>query len=176
MRTLLTADQIQRRVAELGDELTERYRGRPLTVIAVLSGSVIFVADLIRHISTPHRLGFVRATSYVGAVTTPQAVELRLDLLPDLTGRDVLLVDDILDTGRTLEALQRALVDYRPASVTTAVLLWKTSRTIAPVRADYVGFEVPDEFVVGYGLDFNDEYRHLPHLAVLPTTGDGQDR
>jgi hypoxanthine phosphoribosyltransferase len=167
MHTLLTAEQIADRVRRLGEEITRDFRGEPLIVIGVLHGSVVFVADLIRAISTPHQLGFVLAASYHGPATSPGELKLQLDTLPDLAGRRVLLVDDILDTGRTLSALKRSLEERGPVAVRTAVLLWKKDRTETAIRPDYVGFEIPDRFVVGYGLDFNGDHRHLPFIATL---------
>ena len=167
MQTLLSAAQIAARVQALGEQISRDFAGRPLTVIGVLHGSVIFVADLMRAISVPHQLGFVLASSYPGPATTPGPLKLQLDTLPDLAGRSVLLVDDILDTGRTLSALTDRLRERRPAEVRTAVLLWKTDRTETAIAPDYVGFEIPNRFVVGYGLDFNGDYRHLPFIGTL---------
>jgi hypoxanthine phosphoribosyltransferase len=167
MRTLLTAEQIADRVRILGEQISRDFQGRPLTVIGVLHGSVVFVADLIRAISTPHQLGFVLASSYPGPATSPMPLRLQLDALPDVAGRDILLVDDILDTGRTLSALKERLGERHPAEVRTAVLLWKKDRTEAATQPDYFGFEIPNQFVIGYGLDFNGDYRHLPFIAAL---------
>ncbi len=167
MRTLIPAATIAERVAVLGAEITTAFQGRPLTVVGVLHGSVVLVADLIRQIAMPHQLGFVRASSYRGATTTGNDLRIDLSLLPDLAGRDVLLVDDIFDTGRTLAALVQALQARGVERVATAVLLWKSSRTTVALRPDYFAFEIPDEFVVGYGLDYNGDHRHLSEIAVL---------
>jgi hypoxanthine phosphoribosyltransferase len=167
MQTLLTAEQIAERVRVLGEQISRDFQGRPLMVIGVLHGSVVFVADLIRAISTPHQLGFVLASSYPGQTTSRSQLHLQLDTLPDLAGRQVLLVDDILDTGHTLSALKEKLRERRPAEVRTAVLLWKKDRTEVAVAPDYYGFEIPNRFVVGYGLDFNGDYRHLPFIGTL---------
>lgn len=167
MYTLITADQIALRISTLGAEITEAYRDRPLTVVGVLSGSVIFVADLMRSIDIPHRLGFVHASSYRGTATSGGELSVGTSLLPDVTNRDVLLVDDILDTGRTLSRLLAELGRARPASLRTAVLLWKEGRAEVDLVPDYHGFRIPNEFVVGYGLDYDDDYRHLPMIGVL---------
>jgi hypoxanthine phosphoribosyltransferase len=167
MQTLLAADQIADRVRVLGQEISRDFEHYPLTVIGVLHGSVIFVADLIRTIATPHQLGFVLAASYRGTATTPTKLQLQLETLPDLAGRHVLLVDDILDTGRTLSALKERMLERGPLTVRTAVLLWKKVRTELAIVPDYYGFEIPDEFVVGYGLDYNGDYRHVPFIAAL---------
>jgi len=167
MQTLFTAREIAERVQRLGDEIIRDFQDSPLTVIGVLHGSVVFVADLMRAIATPHQLGFVTASSYRGTATAPEELRLDLDSLPDLAGRNVLLVDDILDTGRTLSALTVRLAECEPRAVRTAVLLWKKERTETVIMPDYVGFEIPNRFVVGYGLDFNGDYRHLPYIGVL---------
>ena len=167
MHTLITADQIAKRVAELGTTISAAYRHRPLTVLGVLNGSVIFVADLMRSIGISHRVGFVQASSYRGATTVGGELTISTSLMPDLADRDVLLVDDIFDTGRTIARLLEELVHARPASVRTAVLLWKEGRSQVDLTPDFHGFVIPNEFVVGYGLDYNDDYRHLPMIGVL---------
>lgn len=167
MQILIPKEKIAERVAELGRTVSEWYRDRPLTVIGVLHGSVVLVADLIREIATPHQIAFVRASSYRGETTTGADLTISLDLLPDVTGRDVLLVDDICDTGRTLSALSRAVMDKGAKSLRTAVLLWKPDRSATPMVPDLYAFNIPDVFVVGYGLDYNGNYRHLRDIAVL---------
>lgn len=167
MRTLYSAAEIAGRVRELGQELARVYSGRPLTVVGVLHGSVVLVADLIRAMPIPHQIAFVRASSYRGAAKTGSNLQTSLDGLPDLAGRDVLLIDDIFDTGRTITALADAIHALGPASLRTAVLLWKVDRREVPSQPDYFGFRIPDEFVVGYGLDYNGNYRNLPEIAVL---------
>jgi hypoxanthine phosphoribosyltransferase len=167
METLLTEKAIADRVSELGGSFTELYRGRPLTVLGVLNGSVILVADLIRAINIPHQIGFVRASSYRGETTVAGQLTIDTDLLPDITGRDVLLVDDIFDTGRTMARLLGELQRYQPASIRSLVLLWKQARSEVELVPDFYGFQIPDAFVVGYGLDYNDDYRHLRQIQVL---------
>jgi len=167
MHTLIPAEQIAERVRTLAMQLTEVYRGRPLTVIGVLHGSIVLVADLMRGIATPHQIGFVKASSYRGATTTGSNLSISLDLLPEIAGRDVLVVDDILDTGRTLTALCAELRQRQPASIRTAVLLWKEGRQEVDLVPDFHAFRIPDRFVVGYGLDYNGNHRHLPEIAVL---------
>lgn len=167
MYTLIEATTIAARVRALGETVGTRYDGRPLTVIGVLHGSVVLVADLIRSIAMPHQIGFVTAASYRGRTTTGADLTVSLDLLPDVAGRDVLLVDDIFDTGRTLSALSEAIRCRGVASLATAVLLWKSGRREVSMTPDFYAFEIPDAFVVGYGLDYNGNYRHLPQIAVL---------
>lgn len=167
MQTLITAERIRERVAEVAADIARDAHGRPLTIVGVLTGCLIFLADLVRQLDLPIRIHLVQASSYRGAATAPGELVLRLDTLPDLAGRNVLLVDDILDTGHTLDRMLAVLRGLGPASLRSAVLLCKQGRLQADVRADYVGFCIPDAFVVGYGLDYNDEYRHLPYIGVL---------
>jgi hypoxanthine phosphoribosyltransferase len=167
MKVLLSADDIQRRVAEMARQIAEDYRGRSVTIVGVLTGCLMFLADLVRHLDLPLRIGLLQASSYRGAATTPGALHIQPELLPDLRGRHVLLLDDILDTGQTLAYLREHLQTLGIASLRIGVLLRKEGRQQVPIDVDYRGFDIPDAFVVGYGLDYNDEYRHLPYIAVL---------
>ena len=168
MNVLLTAEEIQNRIGELARQIAADYRDRPLTIVGVLTGSLIFLADLVRRLDLPLRIGLIQASSYRGAVTRPGELRVGPDLVPDVRDRHVLLLDDILDTGQTLAHLVRHLRDLGPLSVRVAVLLRKLGRQTVAFDPDYTGFDIPDAFVVGYGLDYNDEYRNLPHIAVLP--------
>lgn len=170
MRPLIDEAAIAARVAELGRELSAEYRDRPLTVIGVLTGCIPFLADLVRAIDVPHRIGVVQASSYRGRTTVAGALHVDIHLLPDLRGRDVLVIDDIFDTGNTLQRLVAALAEHEPASVRTAVLMVKEGRSEVRMRPDWFCFRIPDAFVVGYGLDYNDDYRHLPGIHVLEET------
>lgn len=167
MEILLSEDQIQRRVKELGQQIEADYQDKHLTIVAVLTGSLILLADLIRRIHLPLRVALLQASSYKGATTTGGALILNEAFAPDVAGRDVLLLDDILDTGHTLGTLVHRMRDRGALSVRTAVLLRKLGRQEVRLEPDYCGFTIPDRFVVGYGLDFDDDYRHLPHVAVL---------
>jgi hypoxanthine phosphoribosyltransferase len=164
---LINESQLRDRLNVLGHEIEDDYRGKPLTIVAVLTGSLIALADLVRQIRIPLRIALVQASSYRGATTTATTLVLNEAFAPDVAGRAVLLLDDILDTGQTLNALAQHLKDRGAHSVRTAVLLRKIGRQIVPIEPDYCGFVIPDAFVVGYGLDFNDEYRHLPFVGVL---------
>jgi len=169
MDVLIPEARIQARVAELAREVQAAYPGHPpVTIVGVLTGCLLFLADLVRRVDLPLRIALLQASSYRGDATSPGELRLRLDLLPELRGRHVLLVDDILDTGRTLSRLVRELTDRGPASLKVAVLLRKQGRQEVPFEPDFCGFEIPDQFVVGYGLDHNDEYRHLPYIGVAP--------
>jgi hypoxanthine phosphoribosyltransferase len=143
------------------------YEGRPLSIIGVLTGSIMFVADLVRRLDMPVRIGFMRASSYRGNATAPGMLEINADLLPDINGRDVLLVDDIFDTGHTMRAIVEQLRSLGANSVRSLVLLRKHGRKEVDMEPDHVVFDIPNSFVVGYGLDYQDAYRHLPHVAVL---------
>jgi hypoxanthine phosphoribosyltransferase len=167
MQVLIAADDIRQRVEEMAREIAGHYQGRPVFFVGVLTGCLIFLADLVRRLELPLQIHLVQASSYRGQTTEPGQLKLRLDTLPELTGREVLVIDDILDTGRTLGQLVEELKRRGAGSVRVCVLLRKRGRQEVAVEPDYTGFEIPNEFVVGYGLDYNDEYRHLPYIATL---------
>ncbi|WP_145277984.1 hypoxanthine phosphoribosyltransferase [Tautonia plasticadhaerens] len=167
MEILISEEEILARVAELGRRIDADYQGKPLTIVAVLTGSLILLADLIRRIHLPHRVALLQASSYKGATTERGDLAVNEAFAPVVHGRDVLLLDDIFDTGHTLSALVPGLMARGARSVRTAVLLRKEGRQEVAMEPDYVGFEIPDAFVVGYGLDYDDDFRHLPHIAVL---------
>ncbi|HEX4612857.1 MAG TPA: hypoxanthine phosphoribosyltransferase [Urbifossiella sp.] len=168
MDVLITADQIRERVDRMAVEIETAYHdGRPVTVVGILTGCLVFMADLIRRIDLPLRVAFLTASSYRGETTTPGKLVIRDELLPDIAGRHVLLLDDILDTGKTLTRVVSHLLDRGAETVKVGVLLRKIGRQDVPFDPDFVGFTIPDKFVVGYGLDYNDEYRHLPYIGVL---------
>jgi len=163
---LIPADQISRRVSTLAREIMRDYRGRDLVIVAILNGTVMFLADLIRHLSIPLHLDFIGVSSY-GARTTPGELVFTKELRLEVRGRDVLVVDDILDTGQTLHGVVKKLRSLRPRRLRTCVLLEKPARRRKPVQAHYVGFTIPDVFVVGYGLDHAEQHRNLPFIGVL---------
>ncbi|MBX3432385.1 MAG: hypoxanthine phosphoribosyltransferase [Pirellulales bacterium] len=167
MKTLLSKEELHDGVAAMAREIEQIYEGRQLTIVGVLTGSVVLLADLIRHIDQPMRVGVIQASSYRGATTTRGDLIINSELMLDITGRDVLLVDDIFDTGHTLAQVVEKLQDFKPASVRSSVLLRKHGRQEVEYVPDFVAFEIPDEFVVGYGLDYEDMYRNLPYLAAL---------
>ena len=168
MEVLLTADQIHARVGELAADIRRQYAGQPFTVVGILTGSLVFLADLIRRIELPLQIGLIAASSYRGTATTAGTLVVQESLLPDVAGRHLLLMDDILDTGRTISTLVEHMHHRGAASVRTCVLLRKIGRQQVAFEPDYTGFAIPDKFVVGYGLDFNDDYRHLPFIGALP--------
>ena len=167
LRVILTADEISAGIDALAEEIAGQYRGRPLTVLGVLTGSLIFLSDLIRRLNIPLQVGLLQASSYRGQTTIPGTLEMAIATMPEIAGRDVLLLDDIFDTGRTLSGLLESLAASQPASLRSAVLLWKEGRQRVSITPDYHCFRIPDVFVVGYGLDYNDDYRHLPYVAAL---------
>ncbi len=167
VKRLIDEAEIHREVGKLGRRIAEEYRGRPLTILGVLTGSIVLLSDLIRQIDLPLRVGLIQASSYRGRSTSPGELSVNDELLPDITDRDVLLVDDIFDTGRTMQRLLGLIEDKQPHDIKSAVLLWKEDRSIVEIEPDYHCFRIPDVFVVGYGLDYDDEYRHLPYIGAL---------
>jgi hypoxanthine phosphoribosyltransferase len=163
---LITEEQIARRIRALAGDIACDYAKRELVVVSLLNGTVMFLADLIRNLSLPLRLDFIGVSSY-GAGTESGELVFTKELRLGVRGRDVLLVDDILDTGKTLFRVLANLRALRPRRIKTCVLLNKAARRVEDVEADYVGFEIPDVFVVGYGLDFAERYRNLPFVGVL---------
>jgi|SRR5208283_603906 len=166
LETLLSAEMIAARVAEMGAQISADYGDRPLVLVGVLKGSFMFMADLIRHIRCPTHIEFIGAKSYAGTSTSGE-VQLTKDLDKPIEGEDVLLVEDIVDTGLTLNYLRQMLAQRGPASLRTVAFLDKPSRRRIEVHADYVGFRIEDRFVVGYGLDFEQRYRNLRDVCVL---------
>ncbi len=176
-RVLFDEPAIHRRLDDIAAQISNDYRERELTVIAVLHGSLMFVADLLRRIPLPLKLECLTVVSYHGKAQTSGEVIFKLATaspsgggqiaLPELAGRDVLILDDILDSGHTLAAIREALETAKPQSIRVCVLLSKKKQRAREVETDYVGFEIEDEFVVGYGLDFRGRYRNLPYIGVL---------
>ena len=166
-RVLFDEPTILRRLDELAAEISAEYRDRELTVIAVLNGSIILMADLLRRIPLPLKLDCLGVASYHGGTKSAGEVVFKQIALPDVAGRHILILDDILDSGVTLAAIREKLVTKHPLSVRICVLLRKLKARARPVEADYVGFNIGDEFVVGYGLDYMEHYRNLPCIGVL---------
>ena len=165
---LVSEQQLRDKVAELGAAISRDYAGRDLLLVSILKGAVVFMADLMRAVTIPCGIDFMVVSSYGGAnTTTTGLVKIIKDLDQDLTGKDVLIVEDILDTGVTLSHLVPMLQMRNPNSVKICAILSKPSRRQADIEPDYKGFDVPDEFVVGYGLDYDEKYRNLPYVGVL---------
>lgn len=165
---LIDNDKLQGRIKAMAAEIRRDYADMDdLLLMCVLKGAFIFLADLSRYLDRPHGVDFMAISSYGGGVESSGAVQIIMDLKQDIAGRHVLIVEDIIDSGNTLSYLQRLMLARSPASLRICSLLNKPSRREVDVHVDYIGFDIPDEFVVGYGLDFDELYRNLPYIAVL---------
>lgn len=166
-KIIASEDQIKEKIKELAEKINSDYKGKKLTVVGILKGSVIFFADLVRKIETDCQMDFMAASSYGSSAVSSGEIIIKKDLSSDVTGKDVLIIEDILDTGNTLYLLKDYILKKGAASVKICTLFEKPSRHIKPVKADYVGFIVDDLFIVGYGLDYDEKYRNLPYVGVL---------
>ena len=164
---LFTPEALARRVKGLADQITQDYAGKSPLIVGTLRGSFVFMADLVRQINLPLTVDFLSASSYGSGTESSGQVKLKLDLADDISGRDVLIIEDIVDSGNTLSKLLPELQKRGPASLKVCALLDKPERRVLPFQANYVGFTIPDAFVVGYGLDFDQHYRQLPYIGVL---------
>jgi hypoxanthine phosphoribosyltransferase len=167
LKMLLTREQIAARVAEMGEQITRDFQGQSVVLIGVLKGACLFLSDLARQIKLDATFDFIAVSSYGDARQSAGEVQLIKDVATPLQDQNVILVEDILDTGLTLSFLKKLFAARQPRTLKTAALLDKTSRRLVPVKGDYIGFEIPDEFVVGYGLDYAEHYRNLPDICVL---------
>lgn len=165
-KVLITKEQIEKRTAELAKSISEDYKGKRLIMICVLTGAMVFFADLIRKIDVPLEVDTIVASSYGSGTTTSGSVRISKDIKYDISGKSVILVEDIIDTGVTLKTLTKMLMTRAPESLKVCSLLDKPSRRKVDFEGDYVGFRIPDEFVVGYGLDYAEQYRNLPEVCV----------
>ena len=166
-KILFSQEQLQARVRELGAQITRDYAGKEVAVAAILRGSYIFMADLTRAIELPITVDFMSVSSYGSGTSSSGQVEIKKDLSDPIEGKELLIVEDILDSGNTLYYLSDVLRARKPASIRICTLLDKPDRRAKPIRADYVGFTIPDAFVVGYGLDYDEKYRNLPYIGIL---------
>jgi len=164
---LLSGEEIANRVSELGAQLASDYAGRDPVLVSVLKGSIIFLADLIRSMEMPVSLDLMEVSSYGASTETSGQVRILKDLSKSIEGRDVIVVEDIIDTGLTLNYLLKYLRDRNPSSIRICCLLDKPARRLAEIPIDYIGFSIPDRFVIGYGLDYDERYRNLPYIGVL---------
>ena len=164
---LFTPEALAQRVKELADQITQDYAGKSPLIVGTLRGSFVFMADLVRQINLPLTVDFLSASSYGSGTESSGQVKLKLDLADDISGRDVLIIEDIVDSGNTLSKPLPELQKRGPASLKVCVLLDKPARREQEIYADYVGYTIPDAFVVGYGLDYAEEYRNLPYIGVL---------
>ena len=171
-RPIVTQEEMRARIRELGKQITADYTGKDLVLVGVLKGAYAFYADLARAIRIPIRVDFLMVTSYGSRAKTSGKVKIVTELTEDIKGKDVLLVEDIVDSGLTVQYLVKALGKKKPRSIKVCALLSKPERRTIDVAIDYVGFEIPNKYVVGYGLDYQQEYRNLPYLAVLDVAED----
>ena len=168
LKVLISREQIAKRVAELAEQITRDYQGETILFVGVLKGASIFLSDLARQVKVDATFDFISVSSYGSAQRSSGEVKLNKDVDQSLEGKNVIIVEDILDTGLTLSFLRKQFLNHKPKSLKIAALLDKISRRITDVRGDYVGFEIPDEFVVGYGLDYAEKYRNLSDICVVP--------
>jgi len=166
-RVLYTEEELRSRIAQLGGQITADYAGRQPMLVSVLRGSYIFMADLTRAIGLDVTVDFMAVSSYGAGTVSSGQVEIKKDLSDSIEGKDLIIVEDILDSGNTLYYLMDVLRARKPASIRICALMDKPDRRTKPITADYVGFEVPDKFVVGYGLDYDQKYRNLPYIGVV---------
>ena len=166
-KVLLTKEQLEQRIKELGAEITRDYQGKELVLAAVLRGSYVFMADLTRAIDLPLTVDFMAVSSYGAGTVSSGQVEIKKDLSDPIEGKNLLIIEDILDSGNTLYYLMDVLSARHPASIRICTLLDKPERRVKPIKADYSGFVIPNAFVVGYGLDYAEKYRNLPYVGVL---------
>jgi hypoxanthine phosphoribosyltransferase len=167
VQTLITEAEVTDRTREIAAEITRDYADRDLVIVGVLKGSFMFMVDLIRHIPLPHEIDFIAVSSYGNQTTSSGVVRLLKDLDTNISGRDVLLVEDIVDSGRSVDYIRRNFQSREPASIKVCTLLDKKERRVMDVDVDYTGFVIPDRFVVGYGMDYSEQYRDLPCVGVL---------
>lgn len=167
LKTLIKESELKERIQELGKEITKDYKGKELRLICVLKGGVMFMVDLAKEIKTPLTMDFMAVSSYGNETSSTGIVKIVKDLDESIEGKDVIIVEDIIDSGRTLTYLIQILKDRNPSSIKVCTLLDKPDRRIVDVHVDYVGFSIPDEFVVGYGLDYKQLYRNLSYIAVV---------
>jgi hypoxanthine phosphoribosyltransferase len=172
-RVLVSSEEIQEKVREIGDRITEDYQSKNLLLVGILRGAVVFLSDLMRHLELPCEIDFMEVSSYGADTTSSGVVRILKDLEEGITDRHVLIVEDIIDTGLTLSYLRRSLLARKPASLEICALLSKPSRRQIDLDVKYVGFEVPDVFVVGYGIDFAGAYRNLPDIRALDSEAAG---
>ena len=163
---LFTHDQIVKRCEDIGTQISEEYKGKNVILVGLLKGSIPFFAELAQHISLDVEFDFMEVSSYEGTESTGNFLVNKY-ISNDITGKDIIIVEDILDTGKTLHTVRAMLLEKRAASVEIATLLNKQERRLYPIQAKYVGFEIPNAFVIGYGMDYNENYRNLPYVGVL---------
>ena len=164
---LITEEEIAAKVKEIADQINKDYEGKEIVCVCILKGAVIFFGNLVKNLNMPLSFDFMIVSSYESGTVSSGKLKIKKDLEQDICGKHVIIIEDILDTGNTLKSLKNELISRKPASIKLCSLLDKPSRRTADIECDYIGFKIPDEFVVGYGLDFDEKYRHLPYIGVL---------
>ena len=167
IRELISAEDVAKKIAEMGAQISKDYEGESVYLLCILKGGVFFTTELAKHITVPVTLDFMSVSSYGGGTTSSGIVRIVKDLDTPIEGKNVLIAEDIIDTGRTLAYLMEHLKQRKPKSLKLCTLLDKPDRRVSDVKVDYTGFEIPDEFVVGYGLDYDQKYRNLPYIGVV---------
>ena len=167
LKVLIDEQTLQNRIREIAKQIEAEYKGKTITIICILKGSVFFTVDLAKAIDGDVRVEFIRVSSYGGDTVSSGEIKMKLDLKDSINGKDVIVVEDIVDTGRTLSYLMEYLKLKQPNSLKICTLLDKKERRVCEVEPDFVGFEIPDEFVVGFGLDYDEKYRNLPYIGIL---------
>ena len=166
-RTLISEVQIKQRVRELADDISRDYKGKIPTLVSILKGGIIFLTDLMRDLTVLHEIDFMSVSSYDSGMETTGVVRILADLSRNIEGKDVIIVEDIVDSGLTLDYIRHILLARHPKSLKICTLLDKKARRLVEVPIDYIGFEIPNEFVIGYGLDYQEKYRNLPYVAIM---------
>lgn len=167
IKTLIPEEEVEKKIVELAERISRDYEGKTIHVVGILRGAVFFMTELCKHVTVPVKCDFIRASSYGSGSVSSGDVKVLRQMDETLEGQDVLIVEDILDTGYTLTKLKDIFMSEKPASLKIAVLLDKTERRKVPIEADYCGFVVPDKFIVGYGLDYDQQYRNLPYIGEI---------
>ena len=167
VKVLIDEEKLQKRVEEIAKQIEEEYKGKEITLICILKGSIFFTVDLAKKINGDVKLEFIRVSSYGEGTESTGEIKMKLDLKDSIQGKDVIVIEDIIDTGRTLSYLMEYLKMKKPNSVKLCALLDKPDRRVVDVKVDYTGFQIPDKFVIGYGLDFDERYRNLPYVGYI---------
>lgn len=167
IKVLIDEEKVQSRISEIAEQISKDYKGKEITFICILKGSIFFTVDLAKKIPEDVRVDFVRVSSYGGDTVSSGEIKMKLDLKDSIQGKDVIIIEDIIDTGRTLKYLKEYLNLKKPNSLKICTLLDKKERRVCEMEADYVGFSIPDKFVIGYGLDYDEKYRNLPYIGYF---------
>lgn len=164
---MISKEEVEEKIKKLAKQINEDYAGKELLLICILKGSIFFTAELAKQLTVPAILDFMSVSSYGNDTISSKQVTIKKDLEEDIDGKEILIIEDIIDTGLTMKRLKEMLLERKPASLKVCALLNKTSRRVVPLEIDYIGFEIPDKFVVGYGMDYAQKYRNLPYIGII---------